>query len=472
MTPRPVHWHEGLFLRPHHFQAAGRHAAGLVAQAARHADPYCWGFRHCTLDPDALAGSRLVIRELEARFRDGTTLVLPDDVPPPDLDLKTVLAGRNSTTVYLAVPKWRAAAANLTSPTTTTPVQYRAETVPVEDENTGANPQPLVFRVPNVRLLVDGEDQSGYEVLPLARVEKADRAEAVPRLATGFVPPLLACDAWPGLQAEVLQELYFRLNRKIDVLAGVVKSRGVAFATTIDADARRLHKLVRMNEAAGVLGQVAFAPGVRPWAAYLELVRVVGQLAVLGPTFRVPELPRYDHDDLGGCFGAVQRQIHALLEGDDPTYEERPFVGTGLRMQVSLEPAWLETAWQMFIGVRANVTADECIKLITRPEKLGMKIGSADRVDLIFTRGQEGLRFKPAPTPPTALPKADGLTYFEVSRDSSSGEWGQVQNSLSLAIRIQERDVVGKIDGQQQLAIRTGPSTTTFQFVLYLVPNR
>ncbi len=26
----PVHWYEGLFLRPHHFQAADRHLAELL----------------------------------------------------------------------------------------------------------------------------------------------------------------------------------------------------------------------------------------------------------------------------------------------------------------------------------------------------------------------------------------------------------------------------------------------------------
>jgi len=29
----------------------------------------------------------------------------------------------------------------------------------------------------------------------------------------------------------------------------------------------------------------------------------------------------------------------------EPAYKERPFVGAGLRMQVSLEPAWVEPGW-------------------------------------------------------------------------------------------------------------------------------
>jgi predicted component of type VI protein secretion system len=99
-----------------------------------------------------------------------------------------------------------------------------------------------------------------------------------------------------------------------------------------------------------------------------------------------------------------------------------------------------------------------------------MKIGSSDRVDTIFTKGQEGLRFTPSPRPPRDLPSAPNLTYFDVSRESSTNEWAHVQKMKTLAIRIQERDVVGSIDGVRDLTIRTGGQTTTFSFTLYLVP--
>jgi type VI secretion system protein ImpJ len=109
--------------------------------------------------------------------------------------------------------------------------------------------------------------------------------------------------------------------------------------------------------------------------------------------------------------------------------------------------------------------------MLLRPERLGMKIGSSDRVDTIFTKGQEGLRFTHAPRPPRDLPAAPNLTYFEVSRESSTNEWAHVQKMKTLAVRIQERDVVGSIDGQKELTIRTGGQTTTFSFTLYLIPS-
>ena len=42
--------------------------------------------------------------------------------------------------------------------------------------------------------------------------------------------------------------------------------------------------------------------------------------------------------------------IDALLqEIVEPAYKVVPFIGAALRMQVTLQPEWLEAAWQMFI---------------------------------------------------------------------------------------------------------------------------
>lgn len=471
MTPRPVHWHQGMFLRPQHFQAADRHAARVAAQNARLDRWHGWGLRRCTLDADALAAFRLVVRDLEARFRDGTTVTLPEDAPLPDLDLKDTFAGRTTLDVFLAVPKFRPGTSTGTASPATAPARFKVATVSVDDENTGQGPQPIAFRAPDVRFLVGDDDQAGYDVLPLVRLEKSERAEATPRVAGGFIPPVLACDAWPGLQAEVLQSSFFRLGKKIEVLAAQVTSRGISFDSSSPGDVRRMHQLGRMNEGHSVLGHVGFVPGVHPEDAFLEMCRLVGQLAIFGRDARPPELPRYDHDDLGGCFWKLKQYLDALLnEVEDPAYQERPFIGTGLRMQVALESEWLESGWQMYLGVRSDVTPDECARMLTRPERLGMKIGSSDRVDIIFTKGQEGLRFTHCPRPPRDLPSAPNLTYFEVSRESATNEWSHVMKAKTLAIRIQERDVVGNIDGQRELRIRSGGQTVLFAFTLYLVP--
>jgi type VI secretion system protein ImpJ len=471
MTPKPLHWHEGLFFRPHHLQAADRYTARLVDQNARFAQWYAWGYRRCEIDAQALAGFRFVVRELEARFRDGTVVRLPDDAPLPDLDLKPAFQGRSSLDLYLAIPVPRSGQPNVAAPSVTTPTRFRTARLKMPDENTGVNEQELVFRTPEVKVLTGDDDRSGYELLPLARLKRADRPEATPELDHTFIPPVLACDCWPVLQQRILQDVYARLNKKIEVVAGQVTSRGITFDSHSQGDARRMHQLDRMNEGYAVLGHTAFVPGVHPIDAFVELTRLVGQLAVFGKAARPPALPRYDHDDLGPAFWKLKQLLDELLnQVEDPAYDERPFVGSGKQMRVQLEPQWLESGWQMYVGVRSNVTQDECVRALTRPERLGMKIGSSDRVEDIFTLGKEGMRFTHKPNPPRDLPAAPNLTYFEVSRESGTAEWAQVQRMKTLAVRFKLENEGASLDNQREVTIRTGAQSSTFAFTLYLIP--
>ena len=56
--------------------------------------------------------------------------------------------------------------------------------------------------------------------------------------------------------------------------------------------------------------------------------------------------------------------------------------------------------------------------------------------------------------PPRVLPAEPGLIYFEVGRGSE--EWQNVQRSMSLAVRLNEKGIEGTINGQTVLNVKTG----------------
>jgi len=370
------------------------------------------------------------------------------------------------------VPMLRLGRANATADGQADGMRYLLDSQELEDENTGVNPQPIQVRLLNLKLLLSTDDHTGYEVLPIARIRRAERAEATPELDESYIPPVLSCDAWKVLWAGILQAVYDRIGKRIEQKANQVVTRGIAFESQAQGDQVIFAWLRELNEAYTVLGTLAFAQGVHPLPAYTELCRIVGQLAIFGETRRPPDLPKYDHDDLGGCFFRVKQQIDALFDRDiPPDYRERPFIGAGLRMQVSLEPDWLQPQWQMFVGVQSPLGAEECIRLLTKAGQLDMKIGSSDRVDEIYRLGQAGLRFAHSPRPPRALPAATGLIYFQINRESQLEEWQNVQKSLTLAIRLNENRIASNIQDQRVLTIRTGGQTTTLQFTLYVVPQ-
>ncbi len=471
MTTRGVHWHEGMFLWPQQLQAAERFYLSQLERQHRWDVHHNWGLRLLVWDEAALVNHRFAVKELLARMKDGTPIAVPDDGPLSPLDVTEALT-RGETTVYLALPKIQPHQPNVgerqAKPTGDEPERrYFLETQDLEDENTGTDAVPIPVRFYNAKLLTSSQDLSGYETIPIARLTKA-AAETPPKLDETYIPPILSCDAWKPLYAGILQALYDRLGRKMDLISKQIASRNISFDTHNAGDGLLLSQLHSLNRAYAALASLVFAEGVHPLEGYTELCRIAGQLAVFSGEKRAPTLPQYDHDDLGGCFYRVKQYIDSI-DISEPSYEERPFVGKGPRIQVALEPKWLEPIWQMFVGVQSDLTAEECVRVLTRQGPLDMKIGSATNVDAIYDRGSQGLEFTACQKPPRALPSAPGLVYFQINRLAQQEEWNNVQKSLSLAIRLNQFRVVGSIEGLQKITIRAGGDTRSMQFTLFTV---
>src|SRR5689334_8911229 len=115
MTSRAVHWHNEMFLRPLHFQAAHRYWSELSRRNHDWDVHHNWGIRKIELDPTALENHRLLIRVLEARLRDGTLVVIPRDGAPPAIDLRKHFETNKTRVlpVYVAVPTLNPGRANV-----------------------------------------------------------------------------------------------------------------------------------------------------------------------------------------------------------------------------------------------------------------------------------------------------------------------------------------------------------------------
>ena len=470
-----VHWHEGMFLRQHHFLTEHRQLVNLMHLDQKWAVHHNWGLRSIRLNTDALGNFRFSVGELKARLRDGTLIEVPEDGPLPELDLKPALEANRKVMIYLGVPLLQSSQPNVAAAGPSDNQRYCLTTRQVDDENLGVNPQPLAFRRLNLKLLLSTQDLTGYETIPLARVEKSDRAEATPQLDSGFIPPVLACDAWPELSVGIMQHIYDRIGRKVEKLAGQAVSRGITL-DTLDSLSQKgnlsFAQLRVFNEALAYLSNLAFVEGIHPLMAYLELCRLVGQLSIFHPSRRPPDLPRYNHDDLGGCFHRIRGYLDELVDiAPEPDYEERDFVGHGLRMQVEIDPAWLDRSIPMYIGVVSPLEPEQCAKEL---ERLGTKVGSADRVEMIYRRRDVGLQFTQVPTStlPQALPRDAGasssMTYFQINRELQQNEWQSVESSRTLAIRFKEDILVGKIEGEREVTLRLS-SEMTFRFTLYVL---
>ena len=193
-------------------------------------------------------------------------------------------------------------------------------------------------------------------------------------------------------------------------------------------------------------------------------------MVVAQETRRTPPIPRYNHDDLGGCFYKLKIYLDDLLSIlPEPDYKEIPFVGEGLQLKVELQPPWLEQNVQLFIGVRSPLEPDRCVELMGGGG-IDMKVGSSDRIEKIYALGDMGLKLVHVPNTrlPQALPRDSKLTYFQINREQQQAEWQHVVLSKTLAIRFNETKIVGNIDRQEVVNLRL-TSEMQFRFSLFLL---
>jgi type VI secretion system protein ImpJ len=497
MTTHSIYWHEGQFLCPQHMQLAERLNFDQVCLADKLNLHYNWGLRSLDLDPEALSGNQLVVRSLRARFQDGTPVSVPEDIGLDPLDLGPGLDQANPVTVFLTVPLLQLGKRNAQEPQTgemaKTPVapaagatsgtggedevasapRFLTDVQDVVDENSGEDPQAIQIRRLNLKLHLGTKKPAGYESLPIGQFTRSDAG--LPEVFQPYIPPVVACDAWGPLYAGILQYVYDRVGTMIEKRGARVQNLNIAFDARSPGAPQLLTELRILNEAYAVLRVLAFAEGLHPLPAYLELCRLVGQLAIFREERRVPYLPRYDHDDLGGCFFRLKTYIDELLPQDKPTWEQEPFIGEGLHMKVTMKEKWLDPAWKMFVGVRSPLTTDECAQLLTQKGRLQMKIASAERVDHVWDGGFRGLEFVHARTPDQALPVEPGLVYFQVNRESNKEEWNFVKEKKTLAVRQDINRIVnsvgGKIQGVHKLKLKASDrAVVDMEFTLYLLP--
>ena len=465
MASQPIHWIEGLFLRPHHFQANDRHAFRLHAQVARLALGRSIGIAAIDIDSDALANHSFRLRELKAIMPDGTIVDVPDEANARARNFKEELDRDGYVVLFLAVPIMVLGRSNNKPDETDSMVRSIVEPITVEDENDGQRPEEILVRRLNLRLLSQSDKTDGYSVLPLARVVRSIRADGAPQLDPDFYPPVFHCNAYPPLADNILRYLLNRVGRKATGLVTQLRAGGLGLGAREPLLVAQLNVL---NGAQGALFSLVNDMTATLGSAYTELCRIVGWLAFFSDERLLPQLPALNHLEPHKALVPLRRIIEDYLDRViEPEFKDRPFIGAGLRMQVSLEPSWLEPDWGIFIGVQSDLPTEELVKIITTAGVLDMKVGSSDQADAIYRAGKAGLSFTPIKTPPRVLPP--GVTYFQIARDASGPEWTDVKRTLSLAVRFNENRVQGNIQDQQVLTLSFGGKTCRIQFTLFVV---
>jgi len=475
-----VHWHEGLFLRPHHLQAWDRHWHESHTASERWQSPYSYGLAGISINTDALAAGFFQLDSVRAKMTEGTLVELTPGESTERIDLRAgfaepdsdsaSIAGGKSVDVFLAVPRLQLGSLNVADSEQSEGARFRQLQIHVPDESDAASVEPVIFRQVNARLLISTDDLSGYDVLRIARVNRSTAGGTIAELDSSYVPPLLDCAAWPLVRQKILRPIHDMIMMKIDLLAKLINDHSVRMDADQPGDLQRILMLQTLNQSAAALDVLNQSSGVHPWVAYLELSRIAGSLDIFSAQRTVQSIAPYDHDAIGPLFRTLRTRIESRISNvGEHAYQQRFFIGSGLGMQVSLDPQWLTTGWKCVFGVRRGELSGQALERLLAPGVLDWKIGSARQVEMLFSKRTSGIELAPMRKIPRILPSQSDWSFFEIQGRGPA--WTDILDTGTMAIRLGEELIEDRreLSDSQVLTLRLNEQRIQLQFAIFAI---
>jgi type VI secretion system ImpJ/VasE family protein len=430
-----VHWHEGLFLQAHHLQRNQKAITDCISDERRLSWAYPYGVIEARLNRDDLEAMRIRFDRLRAIMPSGMEVNYPGEAELPSIDIKqSFAAGGGALNIFLGVPLWFDSRANAVEMGRETDsrvkVLYRLNEVECADENSGENRKPVMMRRVNARLMLEDEDRSDLEVIPLLRVVQATGQKAgLPRQDSEYSGPCIVLSGSPVL-VELVRDLASQVEAARKELVVQLTRGGFSLDNMRGVQFEQIMRLRTLNRFSARLPSLAEAPNVAPFFMYLELRELLGELTALHPDRDVFDVPAYDHDDPYLVFGELSSKIRSLLRGSvAPMYMEVPFKSDGGIQTAVFEEKHFVMPNDYFLGIETKEDPRGLARLLEDPDKFKLMPKS------MSSRAIRGVLLKEERFLPLELPAKAGLNYFRLLRTDSARAWEQIQHEKAAVIR-------------------------------------
>lgn len=429
-----VHWHEGLFLQPHHLQWQQHATTERLRAERRLLRAYPWGVVEMKLSGDALENMLLRFDRLLAVLPSGVTVDFPGGAELPPLDIKKRFeASSAGFTVLLGVPLRYASRANAIEPGGEEDWRarkiYRVSEVQSADENTGENKQPLLVRKINARLMFDDEDRTDMETIPLARiVHAAGEKVGLPRTDANFIPPCFSVTGSPSLR-EALRDIANAVEATRREMVVMMTRAGFSAEAMRGPQFQQMLRLKTLNRFAARLPSLVQAPSVSPFDIYLDLRELLGELAALHPDRDPFDVAPYDHDSPGVAFMDLIAKVRSMLKpmkGD--LFRKVVFTREGPIMVGALTDQDIAASNEFFLGIKTREDPRAVAALIEDEDKFKMMAQS------MWQHRIRGVKLTEERHPPVQLPAETGLHYYRLQRSESTRMWERIVQEKSIAL--------------------------------------
>ena len=405
----PVIWHEGLFVKPQHFQQQARAAEAAVHQRLHSLHDTLYGFSELALNSEYLSFGKIAITQARGIMPDGSVFDIPHDLAPPS-PLEIADSSAVGQIVYLALPLRSNGALEVRWPDQYGNSRYIARREEIRDTHSDDGDQVgMDLAVPNLQLMLERSDRSAFTSIALGRI-KDKRPDGSLVMDEHFYPTSLSLQAVPAL------------HRYLGEVAGLMRERAKNLAQRIGspgqsgvADVTDFNLLQTLNRLFPLFQHLARQRQVHPERLYIALAQACGELVTFTDEGHLPqEYPAYQHDNLRESFQMLEHTLRrALGTVLQPRAVSLPIIDQqyGVRSAALNDKRLLENA-EFILAVRAELPAET----LRQQLPWQIKITSTEGLEQLVSLQLPGIPLRPLPVAPRHLPFHAGFSYFELDR--------------------------------------------------------
>ena len=362
--PDAILWHEGMLLRPEHFEQMTSRQELLLQHHASSA-PFAWGISRLFVDEAALLQGRFTLLQLDARLPDGLTIHLAQDnaseqhsrpsEPSIDLTALDVSFRQQPFLVYLAVIALQPGALSTSDlrsiALTENDEALRQGGASLSDEGEEEDNLPIPRLRPRFHLIASQQGiSSKYVSTPIARVGFRN---GIWVLDDRYIP---ACERVVSNSA--LAQSCGDTLRRIRELAIFTYDRFRAMSAKERGEAA--HELATLKDLVAMLPYceaLLGAGSVHPFSLYLGFCSLAGHISGLSAQPVPPIFRPYNHNDLSLSFAELTTYIHQVLaERDSKEYVGIPFTFNQNVFSIQFAPEW--SGRRLILALRCSGSND------------------------------------------------------------------------------------------------------------------
>lgn len=442
---KPIYWHQGLFLKPHHFQYLQAYSTESNNTRQENKTPYAWGVSKFSVDKKELLTKNFVIEELEIVFVDGTVVNLPHDAVVQSRNFSTLYEDLESDlTIYVGLKNFSENNINVTELNSYENLENVDTRFVTKGEASSVNnlyheDESAQVQFMDYCLKIFFEDEiknlNSYQLIPIAKIER--KGEDI-FLNEKYVAPLLEAKANTSffeLINSIQKDLTFRAFQLEEYKNP---------SSNIGEEPNYLKYLMALQSLAIFVPKIKHmskAESLHPWYYYELFVQLVGVLSTYSTRVNIFGkldsgkylIQEYNHLNLYEIFYEIKLLVTELLDSIiiGPDYI-LPFVKNETTFTLDCPVSIFQAKYRYFLIVKTPSEANELQESFAR----FAKVASSNEIEMIVERSLVGLPFEKYEMSIQGLPQRSDSCYFELTSDDA--QWGHIQQSQNMTIEFDD----------------------------------